>query len=511
MTFKDLKKRLQTQKTISSSEFAQLRNKPFWIWDKEEHLRLATETNEHCCFNHIVGLPLKDKVEHPIYDYEKILYDSLLTITNYHSNDFKEKHLWVKKATGLGVTEFMLRLMAWLCTKDGTCGNSQMCIVTCPNIDIATKLIKRLKGIFDTKLGLIFDNKETVLELNGCTIEAYPSNHLDAYRALENPKFILIDEGDFFRKSEQEDVRFVTERYIGKSDPYIVMVSTPNAPNGLFDRIEREPEESCIYKRLKMDYTYGLNRIYSNEEIDKAKKSPSFGREYDLQYLGLIGNTFHTQDIDRAIALGKKYKDKTPNKYAQQSMGIDPGFGSSPFGIVIIQFSDGVLQVLYADEFERPRYEDMVNKIADLYSMFTNIKNIFVDAANPELISSLKREVAEERDNWAYVQEKMAYCKKHHVDINRYMKVVPVPFSTEGKNMLIHTKELLEFETPIVAINPKFEKLTTSLRTAISDDLGKLDKEATSYDNVLDAFRLSLQMFKLKEKERDTVLYATVD
>ena len=57
-------------------------------------------------------------------------------------------------------------------------------------------------------------------------------------RALENPKFILLDEGDFFRKSEQEDVRFVTERYIGKSDPYIVMVSTPNAPNGLFDKIE---------------------------------------------------------------------------------------------------------------------------------------------------------------------------------------------------------------------------------------------------------------------------------
>ena len=51
--------------------------------------------------------------------------------------------------------------------------------------------------------------------------------------------------------------------------------------------------------------------------------------------------------------------------------------------------------------------------------------------------------------------------------------------------MPIHTKELLEFETPIEAINPKFEKLTTSLRTAISDDLGKLDKEATSYDNVL--------------------------
>jgi hypothetical protein len=264
---KHQKQRQQQRQRITASsssiDIPQLLNKPFWIWNRQEHLRLATETNEQCCFNHIVGLPVKDKVEHPIYDYEKILYDSLLTINSYHS--FKDKHLWIKKATGLGVTEFMLRLMAWLCTKDDTCGNNQMCIVTGPNIDIATKLIKRLKGIFEHKLGLTFDNKETVLELNGCTIEAYPSNHLDAYRALENPKFILIDEGDFFRKSEQQDVRFVTERYIGKSDPYIVMVSTPNAPNGLFDKIEREPEESCIYKRLKMDYTYGLDRIYSQQ------------------------------------------------------------------------------------------------------------------------------------------------------------------------------------------------------------------------------------------------------
>jgi len=112
---------------------------------------------------------------------------------------------------------------------------------------------------------------------------------------------------------------------------------------------------------------------------------------------------------------------------------------------------------MYADEFERPRYEDMINKVADLYNSFTNIKNIFVDASSPELISSLKREVALECDNLAYVQEKMSYCKKHHVDINRHMKVVPVTFSTEGKNMLIHTKELLEFETPIVAINPNRE------------------------------------------------------
>jgi len=167
------------------------------------------------------------------------------------------------------------------CLRNDDYRNSQMCIVTGPNIDIAIKLIKRMKALFEPKLHVTFDSKETVLELNGCTIEAYPSNHIDAYRALDNPKFILIDEGDFFRKSEQEDVRHVSERYIAKSDPYIVMVSTPNAPDGLFEKIEKESESTCIYKRLFLDYTYGISKIYTREEIDKAKQSPSFDREYD--------------------------------------------------------------------------------------------------------------------------------------------------------------------------------------------------------------------------------------
>jgi hypothetical protein len=40
------------------------------------------------------------------------------------------------------------------------------------------------------------------------------------------------------------------------------------------------------------------------------------------------------------------------------------------------------------------------------------------------------------------------------------------------------------------------------LRTAVSDDLGKLSKEDTSYDNVLDAFRLALKGIKMVKKEK---------
>jgi hypothetical protein len=44
----------------------------------------------------------------PLFDYEKTLFDTLQ----------QHKHVWIKKATGLGVTEFMLWYMAWLCFQD---------------------------------------------------------------------------------------------------------------------------------------------------------------------------------------------------------------------------------------------------------------------------------------------------------------------------------------------------------------------------------------------------------
>jgi hypothetical protein len=52
------------------------------------------------------------------------------------------------------------------------------------------------------------------------------------------------------------------------------MVSIPNAPGKLFEKIERESFHTCIYKKISLDYTYGLDKIYTKAEIDKAKASP---------------------------------------------------------------------------------------------------------------------------------------------------------------------------------------------------------------------------------------------
>ena len=262
----------QQQVTSSSFDYKKLQ-KAFWIWDKKQHLLAAELSEGQCCWNHCVGFPIKNNKEYPLFDYKRILFNRLFVNEPNQEYCFKHKHLWCKKSTGLGVSEFILRIMGWLCTSTELYKNSitQMVIVTGPNQDLAIKLIKRLKAIFERKLGLTFNNKETVLELNGVEIQAYPSSNIDSFRSLTNPKFILLDESDFWIRDEVDEVRDVVERYIGKSDPYIVMVSTPIAPNGLFDRIEREPEDTCLYKRVKLDYTYGLNKIYTEAEIDKAK------------------------------------------------------------------------------------------------------------------------------------------------------------------------------------------------------------------------------------------------
>jgi hypothetical protein len=127
VTFKELKKRVSLEVTQQQSKLSErLLDKPFWIWNTEEHKQEDINTDGDCCFNHIIGLPQKDGYDKPLYDYEQIIFDCLVTSSG-------NKHIWIKKATGLGISEFMLRFMAWLCFKDDKLSGSQMCIVRAQN------------------------------------------------------------------------------------------------------------------------------------------------------------------------------------------------------------------------------------------------------------------------------------------------------------------------------------------------------------------------------------------
>ena len=80
------------------------------------------------------------------------------------------------------------------------------------------------------------------------------------------------------------------------------------------------------------------------------------------------------------------------------------------------------------------------------------------------------------------------------------MFVLPVAFSIQlyHKDMLSHCEEVMEYDGGKIAINPSFNKLIVALRTAVEKGEGTLDKEATSHDDLLDAFRMSLQYWVSK-------------
>jgi late competence protein required for DNA uptake (superfamily II DNA/RNA helicase) len=157
--------------------------------------------------------------------YQKTLYE---TLQNY-------KHIWIKKSRGLGVTEFLLRYIAWSCFSKYA-ANSRVCIVTGPRIDLAEDLLARFKGLFTRVENNSASDRtaSTVAFLNGVKVEAFPSHHVDTMRGLDNVKFILSDETDYYPPFQQKEVRAVMEGYI---DPHIVLVSTPKAPGGLMQQI----------------------------------------------------------------------------------------------------------------------------------------------------------------------------------------------------------------------------------------------------------------------------------
>lgn len=101
--------------------------------------------------------------------------------------------------------------------------------------------------------------------------------------------------------------------------------------------------------------------------------------------------------------------------YSRKSLGIDPGFGSSPFGLVVTEWVDNQIRIPYAEKFERPDFNQMIKislSLVSKYSIsFENGCRIFVDGANPSFIRSLKYQLGENAD---YEQEIDFYKKSYH-------------------------------------------------------------------------------------------------
>jgi len=445
-------------RTTESFSFSPFRDKPFWIFDKELHKNTEGYARCQCCFNHIIGLPRKDGITKPIHPFQKIITDAL---TNERLN-------WIIKATGLGLTELVLRWMVYLAVSSKIYTGSTFCIVTGPNINIAKELIGRIRELFYERFPRFqpdIDNAQQIV-INDVKFQAFPSNHLNAMRAIKDVKFIFLDEADFFRKGEQSNARNVSERYIGKSKARIVMVSTPNMPGGLYEKIEKESPSQ--YNKIKLDWTYGIDTMYDDIDIVRAKLSDSFEREYNLKYGYGVGNLVTEAEIQKCIEAGNALKSFTD--YTPKSLGIDPSLGGdAAFAFVLSEMADAKVHIIKSWKFDKPSLETMIQFATDLMTQYN--PRCYIDASFPSFIASVKAHIGEHEESFDRVQ--------------------PVNFGVGGGvDLLYHTKWIVD-EGMLAIDEQNNQDLIMQLRTARSNDKGSLDKSSDSYD-LVDALMLNL-------------------
>ena len=460
----------------NSELFSSFRDIPFWC----ENNDLTIPRRSHCCLNHWIGLPKKrhlvriDIVDgkevpifvsqlHPILPYEYGEYQDPLSdeekkLLGIFQLLEQKMFLWVKKATGLGITEIVLRYIVWKCVKDSSWSGYQVVIVTGARQEIGIGLIRRIREYFAPEIK--FSQKETTVDLNGVHIEAYPSNHTDTFRGLPKVCFIFVDEGDFFSPKEQKLVRDVVERYIGKTPPQIIWVSTPNLPEGLFDQMERE--EPSLYFKVFLHYKVGEGTIYWTFELSIAKKSRSFPREYELVYGVGLGNIFPEDFILKCI------QEYDLHRLSEDGViGVDPAYGSSKFAIVIGERrSDGKIYILYCQQIERASPTAMVNKLKSLYHEYRF--PILVDGSDSGLITDLR----------------LNSCRVEGVNFNQ-----------ELDDMVMKASNAVIFDE--VRFHPSITReLTHQLIAVTTDKKGHPDKKKLSFD-LGDGYLLTVRKFRM--------------
>ena len=107
----------------------------------------------------------------------------------------------------------------------------------------------------------------------------------------------------------------------------------------------------------------------------------------------------------------------------------------------------------------------------------------WIDGSNRAMVNLLKI-------RW---QESISWESKDSFDDTT--RIRPVNFNTEHKTMLSNLHAVVS--KSYLAIDPKYDKLIISLRTAYAKELS-LDKEQTSYSDLLDALRLSLKGYQIE-------------
>jgi hypothetical protein len=497
----------QKLKTQTESFRKQFYNCAFWHWDipPEVHQKAYDNTKGKCCFNHAVGLPWKNNEQHPIYAWQKELFDALQS----------HKLLAILKARNVGASEFLLRYIFWNCVKDDKWKGKNVAIITGIREDLSLELLRRFRNIMPN---FEWNTREAIAEINECRVIGYPSKRVKDLRGLTDVAFIMCDEFAFFDETDQRQLLPILEAFQAKSNPTICLLSTPGRLNDEFHNLFLQPADKCRYHRLYIPLQKAIGTLISEREAQKVKNQKNYLQEFELRFGAYdeVGSIFNIADVDFAVKLGEQYANPSYNPKASQrkypyierdaeiyALGIDPGgWGHSKFGICLVGLFDSKIHVLVAEEHDKVDEDAMIRRILSLRQKtpYPEQTKVFIDAANVAFIQRLKGTMPGERVDY---QEYMEDLRKRKLirppdesEAVHYMDVVPISFSKQGPKMLANLYAFLQRGD--IAMHPRFTTLISALQSARNvpnrNSQFILDKSSQSLD-CLDALRLALFNF----------------
>ena len=466
---------LNTQQRNANDIFNTFLDKPFYCWDTKKF------GLDSCCFNHMIGLPEKNDEEHPFYDYEKEMFDKFET----------GKHIWIKKSKGIGATTFILRYIVWKIVRSNALEFKNVFIISGTREEFSNQLKKRMEELFVRAYPLMrLQSKYTELWIKNTWIKVFPSKNIKGLRGYIDVSFIFVDEADFFEPIEQNELESVIKAYEEKSKGQIIMVSTPNRPDGLFYKIEHENKFGKSYfHKILLDYRRGMGKIYNDEFIARERDQPYFEREYNLKYLGKIGNVFSPSLIQSCTDLGQQYRRQPINKFAYHPVGVDYGYSDSKTVICIGEWDNEkkVLWICKMDDFGDipPTPELVANRMHEYNLEYGPNTHFFVDGSSAASVNQAKIRFSENL-NW----------RKQDM-FNKSDRIHPIHFGVNQEHKrLLETMYHLASDGKL-AIDERYDKLITSMRTAQMIEWD-LDKNDTVHNDHLDACRLMCRGISLK-------------
>jgi len=455
-----------------------LKGKPFYC-----HKPFRT-VDTYCCCWHTFPPKRPDGSYSELYPFQ----DSLIqTIQD-------KKRVALLKARGIGATFCALEFGLYLTLCEQKEGNYMF--LTGVGYTLSRTLRRRAAQMLKDR-GVEFDDNASTLTFPHCRWSFYGSDS-KSYLGQESIVYVVADEIAVFDPYSDWSSSINTFA-IKNSGATMFLITTPSSNiDSQAYHLFKVPDDKSLYYRVYLNYKAALGTMLEPESIQLLQKtSESFKMMYDLAWgYSYEGSVFHESDIKYAIELGKHYNpltDFNPNNVT--SCGIDFGFGSSPSGLCISQLNNGIVQILFADEIERPSLEDILHLSIELFSKYQPDR-VFLDGSATELVDELKR-LANSELGWneeiPFRQQKER-CEKLGINFEQQTRIVPIAFNKSGKRMLVFSKMALEKK--LISINEDhFPKLIASLRTAKERD-GILQKSVTKFDNVYDAYRMNLRLFE---------------